>query len=272
MNQGGTSVTFSTTPSNVVAGEATTLSAQVAPTLGGRPAPTGTGSFFDGTAALGSVTLSNGGASVQTSALTVGPHTINFAYSGDANFQPNTASASFTITAPPPSPDFTLSATTASLTVSSGQTASTQLTINATSELSGQVTFRCSGLPVESTCTFAPANVTAEPGQASTTTLTISTAAPSSAMLRRLAAPALAALLLAPFCNTKRLRRLQLSLMIGLLTIGATSMLGCGGMGSPSNPANPGSPAGSYTVTVTATATVASTQVSHTLPLTLVIH
>jgi hypothetical protein len=267
INQGGTVVTLASTPS--------TISAQVSPSLNGRPTPTGTGTFLDGTTVLGTGALANGAASADLSQLTVGTHVITFRYSGDANFQPNTASSTITVTTAP-APDFSINSSPDSLSVTPGQTVKTQLTITANAGLSGSVTFACSGLPAESNCSFAPASLTASPGQASTTTLSISTTAASSA-LRTLARvtrartmTALAFLLIVPFFGGRR--RFRLSLMIGVMILSTASLLGCGGSGSSSNGStDTGSPAGSYTVTVTATSVAGGIPIMHTLPLTVVI-
>jgi hypothetical protein len=269
MNQGGTLVTLTSTPS--------TISAQVAPTLSGRPTPTGTATFLDGTTVLGTSALANGTANVDLSRLTLGTHTIAFHYSGDANFQPNTASSTITVTTAP-TPDFSISSNPSSLNVTRGQTVKAQLTIAANAGLSGSVTFACSGLPAESACSFDPATLTASPGQASSTTLTISTTAPSSAMrelagvTKARAMTALAFLLIVPLCNGRRRQWLRLSLLIGVVALSTASILGCGGSGSSSKgSADTGSPAGSYTVTVTATSGSGGATITHTLPLTVVI-
>jgi hypothetical protein len=269
MNQGGTMVTLASTPSTIVA--------QVKPTLNGRPTPTGTGTFLDGTTVLGTGALANGAASAGLSQLTVGTHVITFQYSGDANFQPNTASSTITVTTAP-APDFSISSSPPSLSVTPGQTVKAQLTITANAGLSGSVTFACSGLPAESTCSFAPASLTATPGQASTTTLSISTTAASSVlrtlarMTRERTMTALAFLLIVPFCSGRRRQWLRFSLLIGVLTLSAVSIVGCGGTGSSSmGSTETGSPAGSYTVTVTATSATGGMTITHTLPLTVVI-
>jgi hypothetical protein len=269
MNQGGTLVTLTSTPS--------TLSVQVAATLSDRPTPTGTATFLEGATVLGTVALANGTASVDLSQLTLGTHTIAFQYSGDANFQPNTASSTITITTAP-TPDFSISSNPATLNVTRGQTVTAQLTITANAGLSGSVTFACSGLPVESACTFSPATLMASPGQGSSTTLTISTTAPSSAireltlMTKARAMTALAFLLIVPLCSGRRRQWLRLSLLIGALTLSTASILGCGGSGSSSKGStDTGSPAGQYTVTVTATSVSGVTTITHTLPLTVVI-
>ncbi|HLK62359.1 MAG TPA: Ig-like domain-containing protein [Bryobacteraceae bacterium] len=50
------------------------------------PTPTGTVSFFDGTTLLGQATLSGGNASFSISTLSVGNHSIDAHYNGDANY------------------------------------------------------------------------------------------------------------------------------------------------------------------------------------------
>jgi hypothetical protein len=260
-----------------LASTASTISAQVNPSLNGRPVPTGTGTFLDGTTVLGTSALANGAASADLSQLTLGTHVITFQYSGDASFQPNTASSTITVTTAP-APDFSIGSSPASLSVTPGQTVKAQLTITANAGLSGSVTFACSGLPAESTCSFAPASLTASPGQASTTTLSIGTTAASSA-LRTLARvtrartmTALAVLLIVPFCSGRRRQWQRFSLLIGVLTLSTVSIVGCGGTGSSSmRSTETGSPAGSYTVTVTATSATGGIAITHTLPLTVVI-
>jgi hypothetical protein len=113
-----------------------TLSAQVS---GGSGTPTGTVTFREGTTILGSASLSNGQASLLTTALGSGSHSVTAAYSGDATYYPS-ASASQTVTvglcaAPPPT-----------LRVSSQQlTCGQSLTLTATAPAgvaSGTITFR----------------------------------------------------------------------------------------------------------------------------------
>ncbi|MGL5167441.1 MAG: Ig-like domain repeat protein [Afipia sp.] len=54
--------------------------------------PTGTASFFDGATLIGSVALSSGQATLTTSALTPGGHSITAVYSGDSNNNGSTSS------------------------------------------------------------------------------------------------------------------------------------------------------------------------------------
>jgi hypothetical protein len=53
--------------------------------------PTGTVTFLDGTAKLGTGTLSSGSATFQTSSLAAGVHNVTVAYSGDTNFNASTS-------------------------------------------------------------------------------------------------------------------------------------------------------------------------------------
>jgi hypothetical protein len=245
--------------------------------LNDRPAPTGTGTFQEGTTVLGTSAIANGSSSVGLSQLTLGSHAITFQYSGDANFQPNLASTVITITTVP-APDFSISSSPASLTITRGQTVKAELTITANAGLSGSVTFACSGLPAESACTFDPANLTASPGKANTTTLSISTTAPSSAV-RQLgwvaatkAMTALALFLFVPFYGESRRQWVKVSLLVVVFGLGVASITGCGGGGSSQQaPSNPGSPTGSSTVMVTATSVSGDATITHTLPLTVVI-
>jgi sugar lactone lactonase YvrE len=62
-------------------------------TTGSAVAPTGTVNFMDGSVSLGSVTVAaNGTASLTTSTLAFGPHSITAVYSGDANHATSTSS------------------------------------------------------------------------------------------------------------------------------------------------------------------------------------
>ena len=81
-----TTVASSANPS--VYGQSVTFTATVTDT-----AATGTVTFQDGGAALGSPALSNGTATYTTSTLSVGSHTITAVYSGDSNFAGSTSSA-----------------------------------------------------------------------------------------------------------------------------------------------------------------------------------
>lgn len=78
--------TLATSPNPSVVGQSVTLIATVAAT-GGSTTPSGTVSFFDGGVFLGTGTLSAGGvASLITSTLSVGTHSLTAVYNGNAEF------------------------------------------------------------------------------------------------------------------------------------------------------------------------------------------
>ena len=90
---GTTSVSSSVNPS--VYGQSVTFTATVTPVSPGAGIPTGTVTFYDGPASLGTGTLSSGSAAFSTSSLIVGLHSITAEYGGDTGF---TGSTSDTIT------------------------------------------------------------------------------------------------------------------------------------------------------------------------------
>ena len=73
-------------PSNY--GDALTFSATVT-----GAAPTGSVIFHDGTTILGTATLDAGAASITTSLLAIGTHSITVRYAGDDNNWPSTSAA-----------------------------------------------------------------------------------------------------------------------------------------------------------------------------------
>lgn len=102
------SISLTSSASSVAVGQSVTVTAVLTAT--GNPAgsasPSGTVQFLDGSASLGSVTLTGGRAVLTTSTLSAGTHRITAVYSGDATFLSNQASLAVTVTAttttPPP--------------------------------------------------------------------------------------------------------------------------------------------------------------------------
>lgn len=91
LNRGGTllSTTSSLNPSKV--GQPVTFSTKGAGSIPGTGKPAGTMTFKDGSTFLGTTDIVNGVASFTTSSLVAGTHSIVASYSGDRNFNPNTA-------------------------------------------------------------------------------------------------------------------------------------------------------------------------------------
>src|SRR4029077_5057439 len=77
------------------------LSATVQPSPSGTA--TGSVSFYDGAALIGTATLANNLAQIQTSPLAVGSHSITAHYSGDTNIAASTSSVYLQTVNPAPS-------------------------------------------------------------------------------------------------------------------------------------------------------------------------
>ncbi len=156
----------------------------------------------------------------------------------------------------PPPPAISLGVTPSAGTVTAGQTATFQVAVTGQG-LSAPVALACGqGLPSGAACKFSPAAVSS----GSSSTLTISTTARSSAALRTevtLSFLSAGAILLA----TRR-SRATAALFCAMLVLGF--IVSCGGVGGSSNNSsgggdngggggNSGTPAGNYAVTITAT-------------------
>jgi hypothetical protein len=209
-----------------------TLTATIANSFG---SPAGSVIFSDGPTALGTVPVSNGTASYTASFSSAGSHTITAAYGGDAN----NAAASGTVTQTVDAPIALAIGGSTSLTVASGQSVTTKVSVTGAAGFGGTVNFSCTGLPMYAACSFAPASVTVSGTAAAATTLTVSTAATTMAAVREgessraltvlaCGLPLLGLLTLLPVA---RGRRLLLCLGFALL-VSMTSLTGCGGNSS----------------------------------------
>jgi len=91
VNQASTTLELSSSANPSTFGEAVTFTAAITPQFGGQVS--GTVTFNDGSAALGSAPVSNNAASFTTSTLAVGSHSITAVYGGDVNFTGSTSAA-----------------------------------------------------------------------------------------------------------------------------------------------------------------------------------
>lgn len=184
--------------------------------------------------------------------------------------------------------DFTVappSGSSTSASVAPGQPATYTLSVGGEGGLNQTVTFTCTGVPSEATCTVAPNP--AAPG--TTVTVSVSTIAPSADSPRSRRFPP----------NPPAFPKPGVLLMLGLLLAGVTRTLqswrhpgmsrwrstmvplasallltlalaGCGGVGGSANVThNPGTPAGTYKLTVSGTVGSGSSALSHSMTLTL---
>jgi hypothetical protein len=189
-----------------------------------------------------------------------GNHSIAAAYSGDLSFSASSSTAPVTFTI---QPGFALVSGPTNVSISAPGTSGTSTVgIIASTGFTTAVTLSCSGLPVEATCTSTPIA-----GQGPTTvasaTLTITTMAAHTTMLRSNERRYYAVLLGAglPLMGIFLIavqKRGRANLLLGTVLLGLLTVLpscgGGGGGGPAAHQQDPGTPAGSYVVTVTATA------------------
>lgn len=159
-------------------------------------------------------------------------------------------------------PDFALFIAPDTLTITPGQSGQIVITVSAfDGYITTPVSFSCSGLPAGASCSFSPATVTPQAGQASTT-LTVSTSATAAAghsSYPLLPAAALAAVL----CGIPWRRRQPARLLVVLLGVFGLALglpCGCGGGSSKSQP-----------TTATVTVTAASGSLQHSTSFTLTV-
>ena len=138
-------------------GQAVTFTASV---QGNYAVGAGSVVFRDGAATLATVALdATGAATFTTNSLAVGTHPISVFYAGNSNFSPAT-SATFNQVILPPNQTvtggsgFTLTVSPVPVTLGVGRTAPLLVTVTEGSGYSEPVQLSCSGLPIESSCTF----------------------------------------------------------------------------------------------------------------------
>jgi hypothetical protein len=263
-------VTLAASAQSVAIGSNVTLTAVV--DAGRSPEPTGTVTFSNagsGTVSYQNVTDSGGFPALKatlTFAATSGQSVVTAQYSGDSSYEAANSGA-VAITAG--TPDFSLSATPASGSVSAGSSATSTVSAAGTFGFANAVALTCAvttTVQVQAqympTCVFSPSSVT--PGQnPATSKLTINTSAravtpPGKYFPRGLgpiSVPVLIGLaLLAAWClawrgRARSLADATLAVAVLLFLLGVAS---CGGSSSPPPPPPPvGTTAGQYTVTVT---------------------
>jgi Big-like domain-containing protein/VCBS repeat protein len=271
VSQAGTTTLLS--PSNpVTVGQTVTFTATVCPGAGCPAAatpPSGTVTFLDGTTAVGTGTVNSSGVATSAAiALAVGTHSITASYPGDTNYLASVSPAGSQVVNALPVPAFTLAASALSpSSVTAGASSTSTITITATGGLSASsVSLACS---VGSTVSKAPAcSVGAISG--TTATLTVTTTASTTAMLEHRSSLFYAMWFLMPamvfgtmLLPKQKRNKLMMFAAILFISAGCVFQSACGGGGSKTTPppvSVPGTPSGNYTITVTGTATGATTQ------------
>jgi hypothetical protein len=273
-------------PATVVAGNPATSTVTIAPTNGftgtvnltcGSITPTGTGNptcaFVPASIPGGSGTAT---LTVNTTAAT-SPVAYTVTVAGTSGPQNHSTPVTLTVTAPPAG-DFTIAATAlAPASVSAGASSTSTITIAPVNSFTSAVALTCSVSPAVTrgpTCSFNPASVLNSSG---TSTLTVSTTAPTTASLVPHSRGLFYAMLL-PIGGlallgtglTSRKKKLWGFWLVCLLFSGLIILPACGGgssSGGSGGGGHPGTPAGTYSVTVTGTAG----SLTHTQPVSLTV-
>ena len=138
-----TKTVLAVTPAGPVVGQALTLKATVSVVSPGAGKPTGSVTFYDGTMAIGTVTLANASASLSMTYTSPGSHSFTASYSGDTNDNVSTTTTATAVTVSPDTTKTALAVTTATPVV--GQAVTIKATVSVVSPgvgtPTGSVTF-----------------------------------------------------------------------------------------------------------------------------------
>ncbi|HEX3472107.1 MAG TPA: Ig-like domain-containing protein [Silvibacterium sp.] len=269
-------------------GHGTTFTAKVGD-VAGNPATSGTVSFETAKGSLGSAFVENGAATLTLDKLPQGTQTVTAAYSGSEGYAASASAVSANADAASGSlPDFTLTASPTSISLSPGAFANISATVTPENGFNDMVTLSCSGVPAGATCTFSPTTLTPLTTVPVSSTLQILTQAPSgtSAKLMKTATASHTAyaivlpgiLALAGLGALRKRSGIASLRVLGFLALLTASGLGLGACsqryGYLNHPpsGNPGIAAGTYTITVSGNASLNGTSVVvHSLNVTLTV-
>ncbi len=258
-----TTTTLASSASQADQGYTISLAASVAAPTG---SPTGLVDFSIGPRKIGSASLSNGRAYLNTSALPVGTNAITATYAGDAT---HSASSSSAISIRIFGPDFTIQATPATVIATQGQNVNLNLLITPQNGFSQTPILTCEGLPEGSGCSFSA------PAKQSDGTLLVSATihtATDTAGERKNSSPLFPALALMPlllWISPKRSRSiLKVSSTLGLVLMLGWVTIGCGGKSTPST-SHSAATSDSISITVTART---SSGLSHSTDVKLILN
>jgi hypothetical protein len=237
-----TTTTLNSSVNPSYSGQSVTFTATVTDVGGATaPVPTGTVTFYDGGAAIGTGTLNAVGvATFTTSTLAVGSHNMTASASGDGVTGPSNSAVLVQVVdalPPPGSVNFTITVTPNPVSVGVGEGVQLTVTVTALSGFLDGVNLSCGPVPTEAVCRFLNAAIPAGGGS---TTLVLGTMAPHSCGttepyflggngggvgLAPWAAPVLAGLLVVFIPGRRRWLR---GLLAVVMVAGAMQITGCG--------------------------------------------
>lgn len=229
--------------------------------------PTGNVAFYDGSTLLATETLASGTATYSTIALSVGSHTITADFVANPDFTASTSNTVVEIINPT---DFSISASSNSPSIYTGQAATYSVIITPGTGWTLPVTLSCTQLPANATCNFTPATVS---GGTWGSTLVVQTSAPSpastaSVLPAKLRVPLLAGLLLLIIPRRWRRARIGWNLLLAILVLAAgAAFTAC----STPGPLTGATSVGAQTITITGTATNGAQTLTHTANVSLTV-
>lgn len=204
-----------------------------------------------------------------------GNHSISASYAGDSSFSPSTSGAppvTFTI-----QPGFAGISGPTNVTITTpGMSGTTTVSFIASSNFTTALSFSCAGLPAEATCTSTPV-AGSGPNTPVNVNITVMTTAPHLTLLQPnhrqyyLAAIFGGGMPLAGVLFFATPRRRGWAALLGLMLLLLVMLPACGGGsgsgggGGGQQHQDPGTPAGTYTITLTATAGSLSAQAAFSL-------
>lgn len=198
-----------------------------------------------------------------------GNHSISASYQGDASFNASSSAQPVTFTIQPGAA--WVSGPTNVTVASPGLSGTSTVGIITSTGFTTAVSFACVGLPAEAACSSTPLTGSG-PNTVVSGSITVTTTAPHLTMLQPKQRPYYFAVILSgglPLASVFLLAgtgRRRVSTLLGMIVLTFLLTLpGCGGGGGSTHQQDPGTPAGSYTVTVTATAGSLSQQSSFLL-------
>lgn len=280
-------VTVSPSPSSITTAQSTTVAVTVAGS-GGYGAPTGLVTVGGGGYISTPTTLTNGSASITIPAgsLNVGSDALTATYTPDSTSSPiySTATGTATVTVTTvPTPGFTISGTSVSVAPGATSGNTSTITLTPTNGFTGSVTLTAvvspNNLQDPPTVSFSSTPVTISGTGPVQSTLTISTAPPTTGALNRPETPlfrkygaggaALACVLL--LCLPTRRRSWRRLLGLIALVAGVVGIQSCTSNSAKSNSGGNNNPSSKTTPTVTVTASPTSITTAQALTVTVAV-